>query len=232
MPDKPDPPDEWRVYEEDPTPDPEPADPPIRPYDPPKADAAPVVVRTSPVGSRSTMVLIVIAVAVLGVGVAVAIAIFALVGSTNIGGIDAKDPEDFAELVDKLEEERGTTQVFWVGLYTDYIIVDVPYTDEPGEDREISYSWRGGDLDESTRGTSTDQPFDLADIDRDVIDGMCDPVLELAEGAEEDGCYVFISRPYEGSETWFRVSASDEFTRSYSIEYDINGVEVNRTVPE
>ena len=119
----------------------------------------------------------------------------------------------------------------WVGLYTDYIIVDVPVSQDPTDTREVSWTWRGGDLEEWSKSTSTDARFDLGEIDPDVIEGMCDPVLAGAEGADEDDCYVFISAPYEGSETWFRVSASDEFGRSYSVEYDKAGVEVNRTFP-
>lgn len=237
MADKPDPPDQWRVYEEDKTPDPEPPDaskpPPIQPYDAPrpapKSASSPVVVRTS--GSRSMAVVVVIALAVLGVVVAVAIGIFALVGSTNIGGIDAKDPEDFAEFVDQLEEDTGSTEVFSVGLYDGYVIAYVPVDETTAS---IAYRWDGGDLDEWTKSTSSETRFDLTEIDADVIEGMCDPVLDLAEGAEEGDCYVQIRKPGPpfGGEAWFSAGASDEFGRYYSIEYDINGEEVNRILPQ
>jgi hypothetical protein len=179
-------------------------------------------------------VLLVVAIAVLGAVVAGAIAIFAAVGGGvgGLGGIDAKDPDDFAEMVDAVEEKTGSTEVFWVGLYTDYIIIDVPYTDDPGETREVNYRWDGGDLDDDySKGTSTDRLFDLSEIDPSVIEGMCDPVLELAEGAVPDDCYVFISDPGDPNGAWFRAGASDEFNQYYSIEYDKNGVELRRTCP-
>lgn len=234
QPGQPDPPEEWRVYKSDPTPDPEPAQ--QLPYAPPGAhvpygSAQPPYSGSAPVKTSAApkLILIMILVAVVGVGVAAAVAIFAAVdgGIGGIGGIDAKDPDDFAKLVDKLEEDKGTTKVQQVGFYTDYDIVYLPYTTDPGEDRQISYTWRGGGLEEWTRGTSTDPVFDLKDIDTDVIDGMCDPVLKMAEGANLDKCYIFLSKPSDGN-AWFRTSASDDFGRSYWVNYDINGNEVER----
>jgi hypothetical protein len=243
---QPDPPDEWRVYQEDTTPDPEPPSgpPPVQygtpPAPPPHVpygstqDHAPIFVTSTPTSSvTSRLILVVIALVVLGGVGAAALAIFAAVdsGIGGIGGIDAKDPDDFAELIDKLEEDKGTTIVHDVNFYTDYIIVYMPYTDDPGDTRQISYTWRGGDLEKWTTGTSTDPTIDLATIDPEVIDGMCDSVLALADGAVPDDCYLSLSKPSEGSKTWFRASVSDEFSRYYSVEYDKNGVEVARTVP-
>src|SRR5262245_60388967 len=179
MGDQPDPPDKWRVYEEDRTPDPEPRSEPPEPPPVPygnapqvpygaadQSDFAPVFVRTRS-SSGPKLIILFVAIAVLGVVVAGAIAIFAAVdgGVGRLGGIDAKDPDDFAELIDKLEEEKGTTEVQQVGFYTDYIIVYMKYTDDPSDDRQIAYTWRGGDLEEWTRGTSAAASFDLADFD-------------------------------------------------------------------
>ena len=236
MADQPDPPEKWRVYEEDKSPDPEPpSEPPRVPYGdaPPSVPYGrssqstydPVFVTTTRTSLAPKIILVVVAVIVLGVASAIAVAIFAAVDG-GIGGIDAKDPDDFAELVDKLEEEKGTTVVHDVNFYTDYIIVYMPYTTDPDDDRQISYTWRGGDLEEWTRGTSTDPTFDLADIDPGVIDGMCDPVLDRADGAVPGDCYVFLSKPTDGSQTWFRASASDDFGRSVWTEYDRDGVKV------
>ena len=244
MSDQPDPPEKWRVYEEDKTPDPEPpSEPPKVPYgdapNVPYGNAQPAynpVFVTSRSSTAPKLVLLVVAVAVLGSVAAGAIAIFSAVdgGIAGIGGIDAKSPEDFEEFVDQVEEDTGSTEVFWVGLYDGYIVVDVPYTDKPGDDREVSYRWDGGGLDKSSQGTSTDTLFDLREIDPEVIDGICDPVLALAEGATPGDCYVFIAKPGPpfGGEAWFRTSAQDEFYRNYSIDYDKSGAEIGRTVPE
>ena len=227
MADQPDPPDEWRVYKSDPTPDPEP-DPTPPPSPQPRAPKPRRPASTS-TSVAPKLVVVAIAVALIGAGIAAAVAIFAAVGDgIGFGGIDAKDPDDFAALMDKLEEEKGTTVVQEVGFYTDYVIVYMPYTDDPGDDRQISYTWRGGDLEEWTRGTSTDPTFDLEEIDPDVIDGMCDPVLDEADGAELDDCYVFLEKPVDGN-AWFRAFASDDFGRSVQVEYSKEGDEVSRT---
>jgi hypothetical protein len=240
--DQPNPPDKWRVYEEDKTPDPEPPpQPPPVPYGSTpsvpygaagQADYNPVFVTTK-TSSAPKLILVGVAVAVLGAVVAGAIAIFAAVdgGIGPLGGVDAKNPDDFAELIDKLEEEKGTTEVHQVGFYTDYFIVYMPYTDDPSDDRQISYTWRGGDLEEWTRGTSTDETFDLTEIDPNVIGGMCDPVLAEADGATPDDCSVFLRKPSEGSQAWFSASASDDFGRYVSVEYDMNGVEIPGDTP-
>lgn len=243
MADQPDPPDEWRVYEGDPTPDPEPPDdPPKVPYgDAPQVPYGgqpaynPVIITTTSRSAGPKLVIVMVAVAVLGVALAGAIAIFAAVDSGvdgfGIGGIDAKDPENLAEFVDRLEEERGSTEVFSVGLYDGYIIAYVPVDETTAS---IAYRWDGGDLEEWTKSTSSDHRFDVTEIDADVIAGMCDPVLELAEGATEGDCYIQIRKPGPpfGGEAWFSAGASDEYGRYYSIGYDINGDEVSRTLPQ
>lgn len=243
MADQPDPPDKWRVYEGDDTPDPEPQAtppaPPIVPYgNTPQVPYGgsqvynPVVITRSS-GAGPKIVILLVALAVLGGVIAAAVAIFAAVGGgiEGLGGIDSQDPEDFAEFIDTLEEERGTTDVFWVGLYDGYIIADVPYTDDKADTREISYRWDGGDLEEWTKGTSTDPRFDINEIDPNVVADMCDPVVSAAEGATPSDCYVFISKPGEFASdgAWFQAGASDEFGQYYTYRYDKNGVEVGHT---
>lgn len=243
-PNEPDPPDEWRVYEGDDTPDPEPEPTPAPPNVPygnaPQVPYGqtptynPVVVTTSSAGVPKLAFVIIGVVVLAGVGAA-AVAIFASVGGgiAGIGSVDPKEPGDFAEMVDDLEEETGSTTVNWVGLYDGYAILDVPYdASDPEDDREISYRWDGG-LEEWTKGTATDERFDLADIEPEVIDGMCDPVLEELEDSSRDDCYVFISKPdptYE-KDKWFNALASNDFGQSVNVYYDLEGVEVGRSIP-
>jgi len=239
MPDQPDPPDKWRVYKEDKTPDPEPplnvhpptSTPPQVPYGQ-SSSYNPVIITSSGSSAAPKIVLLVVALLVLGGVVAGAIAIFAAVGGIGGlgGGIDAKDPDDFAEFTEEFEKKFGRTDVQSVNLYSDYIIVYLPYSEDRKDDRQISYTWRGGDeFEEWTRSTSTEPTFDLSEIDTSVIDGMCDSVLSRADGATPDNCYIFLSKPAEGSDGWFRASASDSFNRSVWTEYDLNGVEVARS---
>lgn len=249
-PDQPDPPDEWRVYQGDSTPDPEPplsTSPPTvgevpygqaGPHVPygmagtaGTSSFEPVFVSTTRSGA-SKIALLVVALSVLGGAVAAAIAIFASVdgGIGGLGGIDAKDPADVAALAEELEEFKGTTEVQSVGFYTDYVIVYLPFTSNPQDDGQISFTWKGGDkFDEWTRSTSDQPTFDLASIDTGVIAGMCDDVLRRAEGATPDDCYIHLSKPGEGSKAWFRAFATDSFGRSVWAEFDKDGVLVGES---
>lgn len=232
QPGQPDPPESWRVYKSDPTPDPEPGQqspyaPPVQqvPYgsaQPPYAAASFTTVKTS---AAPKLILVLIFVAIVGVGVAAAVAIIKGVdgGIGGIGGIDAKDPDDFAKFIDKFQEDKGTTEVQQVGFYTNYFIVYLPYTDDPGDDRQISYTWYGGGFDEWVKGTSDEPTFDLRDIDPDAIKGMCNPVLKAGDGLNKDDCYLFLEKPSEGSQAWFHASASDDFGKSVYAEYDKTG---------
>ncbi len=232
MADQPDPPDKWRVYEGDGTPDPE---PPVEPPPPPvstphvpygqQSSYNPVVITSSgSSGAAPKIILLVVALAVLGGVVAGAIAIISSVGGIDsIAGVDPKDPEDFAKMVDEIEEKTGSTEVYSAGLYDGFAIVYVPVD---ATDRAIGYRWDGGGVEEWTKTTSSDARFDLADIDPDVIVGMCEPVLAAADGATPGDCHLSIRRPYTGSQAWFSASASDEFGKYVSVMYDKNGVEI------
>jgi hypothetical protein len=237
MANEPDPPESWRVYEGDETPDPEPpAEPPNVPYgDTPivpyggagQSFSSPIVIRTG--GSAAPkLILLIVAIVVLAGGAAAAVAIFAAVdtGISGIGGVDPKDPADFADMVDEIEEKTGSTIIQQVGLYDGYAIIYLPYGSDAADDRQIGYRWDGGGLEEWTKTTSTSPRFDLSEINPEVIDGMCDPVLEQADGATAGDCYVFISKPGQGSDAWFSAGASDEFGKYYSVMYDKNGVEI------
>ncbi len=235
MSDQPDPPDTWRVYEEDKTPDPEtPPEPPKVPYGdaPPvpygsaQSAYSPVFVTTKTPGVTPKLIIVLGAVAVLGVAVAGAIAIFASVGTDVIGGgrVDPKQPEDFDEMVEALADETGSTEAFSVGLYDGYAIIYAPVDDST---KSIGWRWDGDGISEWTKTTATEQRFDVAAIDPTVIDGMCDPVLEQADGATPADCYVQIRRPLS-DDAWFSAGASDEFGQYYSVMYDKQGVEVSR----
>ena len=76
-------------------------------------------------------------------------------GICAIGGVDPKQPEDFEEMVDELEEETGSTEVFSVGLYDGYAVVYAPVDNT---DATIAYRWDGGGIEEWTKSTSSDAP--------------------------------------------------------------------------
>ena len=126
----------------------------------------------------------------------------------------------------QLEEERGSTEVWEVGLYDGYAIVYVPV--DSSSTKYDALRWDGGGFEDWTKGTSTYTRFDLAELDPEVLDGMCDPVLDQADGATPSDCYVFIRKPGPpfGGNAWFSAGASDEYGQYFNVEYDKFGVEI------
>ena len=249
MADQPDPP-EWRVYDGDSTPEPETptteeaptpswvAPPPDVLYGAPPTQSR--VVRSRSGSGAGLIVLAVVLVVVGSVGIGVYSFIREISGAfddvTNsnraepVDPKDPKDPKDFAEMVTELKAETGSTEVFFVGLYDGYAVIDVPFAKAKSDLRKITYRWDGAGFSTFTKGTATDPGrFDVGAINPQVIDGMCDPVLALADGATSGDCYVFINPPKPGSKTRFRAGASDEFNQYFSVDYDLKGREVGRS---
>lgn len=230
----PDVPDQWRVYGE-PTgaPRPEPGeDPPARPATWLPDDTPPAPVRSAPEPARppSLTVAVVIAVAVLVIVVGAGTLILSFRGGGGGFGStdDATSTEGFSDLLADLEEEAGHTRVFDAVIYPDYAVVQSVARE--GDDKYDSYYW-DGDLDAPSFGTSSNQPFDLADIEPDVLDGLCGPVIEMVGDVEGD-CYLIIRAPWvEGSNTWISAYASNKYFESGRIEYDREGNEIARHEP-
>lgn len=217
----------WNRYRPDPTPDGEPeagapAKPQVRAHRPPKQPkpARSLEERTI----RATGPARVVRLVLLGVGAVVVLGVGWLVWSI----IDtARQPgpqtaEGFADLLADLEEEHGSNEVFRAVVYPGYAVVDVPFADD---ERSVSYHWDTR-LDESSKGTSTEQPFDLDTIDPAGFAGMCDAVRETV--ADPGDCYLILERPDEPDGGWISAYSSNEFGQSSYIVFDLDGTEVSR----
>ena len=244
-------PPEWNVYQggDTPKPEPEPESESEPDPDPPPATWVPTPHVQVPYGSpqqlvrvtkTSTAVTIVpklvlgfVVLIVVGVVGFVALLIFSLARSAGGPlGADPKDPKDFAEMVADIEKKTGRSDVFSVGLYDGYAIV---YTPVDGTSKKaIAYRWDGNGISVFTKSTASESRFKLSEIDPAVIEGMCDPIVELADGVSEGECYVQIRKPGPpfGGKAWFTASASDDFNQYYSVSYDLAGNEIERTVPD
>lgn len=131
----------------------------------------------------------------------------------------------FADLLDALEEETGSTDVFEAVVYPGYTVVEVPF--KAGDERAVRYYW-DGDLDETSKGTSDYQPFDLADVDSSFFPDMCDRARRLVEDPKD--CYLIIRRPAvaDTDSSWISAYISNEFSQGGYIEFDLEGVELER----
>lgn len=230
--DRPDPPDEWRVYGEPagaPSPEPEPGS--SAPAEPstwvPDNTPPPPVRATRPAAPASRLAAVVIALALLLAAVGAGALILLLRGGDEGGSASAQRPAGFQDLIEALEEERGNTQVFTAVIYPEYAVVEAVVAE--GDDKYDSYRW-DGELVETSHGTSPFQPFDLADVDPAVLEGLCGPVVEMV-GEVEGDCYLIVRAPSPDSGAWISAYASNKYHESGRIEYDLDGNEVARYEP-
>lgn len=217
----------WNRYRPDSTPDGEPdpsipTKPRIKAHRPPRH---PKPVRSLEERTiRATGPARVVRAFVLGIGALVLVGVAWLVWSI----IDtARQPgpqtvEGFADLLEDLEAEHGSTEVFRAVVYPGYAVVDVPFADD---ERSVSYHWDTR-LEESSKSTSTEEPFDLAAVDPAGFDRMCDAVRETVEDPED--CYLILEKPDEPDGGWVSAYTSNEFGQTSYIVFDLDGDEVSR----
>jgi hypothetical protein len=219
-------PPDWTQYSPDPTPDDD-ARPEVTAYEPP-APAKPVrslrerTVRSHGVGPTLARL------ALITVGAAVAGVVGWIVVDLVRLAVDDGEPqtvEGFAEMVDELGEETGGTDVFLAVIYPDYAVLDVPVGDD---DRYASHRW-AGTFSESSKGTTDNPRFDLADIDPAPFEDMCAEVSALLD--DPDTCYLIVSRPDadDTDQSWVSAYVSNDFSQTAWIGYDREGNEVSRS---
>lgn len=166
------------------------------------------------------------------VGAAVAVGLVGWGGFSVVravfGNDDPQTVDGFRNLLEDLKDKSGSTEVFEAVIYPGYARVGIPY--EPGDDREISYRWDGS-FGTEIKGTSDEEPFDLADIDPSLFAGMCSTVSTLID--DPGDCYLIIRQPDdtfpERAEAWISAYVSNDFSQSAWIAYDLEGNEVDRT---
>lgn len=211
----------WKRYRPDPTPDGEPdpsapTQPKIEAYRPPEQPKPVRTLEERTIRRRGRLLLVLV--------VAVGLATWGVVAIVRnvVAPDEPQTAEGFAALLEDLEEETGGTTVFRAVLYPGYAVLDVPFADD---ERSVSYYWDGG-LDESSKGTSTEKPFDLTTIDADGLAGMCDAVRDLVDDPKD--CYLILEQPDEPDGGWISAYTSNEFGQSTYIVFDLDGTEVSR----
>lgn len=180
---------------------------------------------------------LVIALITTGIIVACGIGLFALVGSGAVGNPDMHSQEGVDELIEALEEDAGTTEIYGMTLYPDYAAS--VYAKVEGGDglRYKPFYFDGGGLDDwgspstETEGSRT---IDLRDIDASMFSDFCDEVAGMFdEGEDLSECYIIVEPPSvdDTDDSYFGVHVSTEFSESRYIYYDLDGDEVSRWEP-
>jgi hypothetical protein len=187
--------------------------------------STPPMVKRSGAGGKLVLILVLCVIA--GIAVPIFFGIRSLVDSVDDlpgisgGGADVFDDDEFDEMVDKIEDETGTTEVWEFSMYKDYAVIYVP-TQATGK-RYIAFRYDGA-LTEFTKGSrsSDEQRFDLRDVDVAVLRKFRDLARDLVENPTSN--YVIVRAPFIG-EGPIQVSAyaSNEFSESGWIEGTLNG---------
>jgi hypothetical protein len=147
-------------------------------------------------------------------------------GSGPFGGgeVQVLTTDGVADLLAALDDETGSTEAFSATIYPTYAVVRVPVDDR--SQREIGYYWDGRDLEEwGSKGTSSYERFDLADIDTDLLL----PLVREAKAQVDDptSWYVIIDHTRD-EEGWISAYASNEYSEGGYVEVDLEGTEVRR----
>lgn len=215
----------WKRYRPDPTPDGEPDPnapkrPRIKAYRPP-TQPKPVRSLEERTVRRRGWKLPLAGAVVLGLVAWGAVSIIRNVTAPD----EPQTVEGYTAMLDDLEEETGGTTVFRAVIYPGFASIDVPFADD---ERSVSYRWDGG-LDESSKSTSTEKPFDLATIDPEHFGAMCDAVRAVVDDPKD--CYLIVEQPDKPDGGWISAYTSNEFNQSSYIVFDRDGTEVSRYLP-
>lgn len=149
-------------------------------------------------------------------------------------GVEPTDDNDinllsrggYSDLIDAIKAQSGSSKVFSVVLYPTYAVVDVPVDATSG--REQSFYWNGVLDTFGSKGTTTDQRFDLNGFDADVIVRL---VKKAVAGVDQpNSWYAILGAPgTDGTE--IRAIASNEFNESAYIFATRTGKIITRSEP-
>jgi hypothetical protein len=185
--------------------------------------------------------------AIIGVAViaAFALGIFAFVkGVDTVGGNGVTDsqtyapgiePEDginvlsvkgYADLLDAIRGSTGATEAFSAVLYPTYAVVELPVDDST--QRSDRFYWNGELESQQSYGTSTDERYDLDEIDPAVLIRLLKKVRARVEAPTS--WYAVINAPREDG-TVLSVFASNEYSESAYVLATVDGSITYQSTP-
>ena len=195
-----------------------------------KPDVA-VPLKTQAGGSRIACgLMLLIPLGLIGAVIGIIAAVVSSVGGSDVlepgeepglGQVNTMSAEGYAELIDDLVSETGSSEVFEGVLYPGYAVLQVPV--DATSDR-YEYRYWDGSLDEATsKSTTTYGRFDLTDIDPAVVVSLVDQARACVDDPES--WYAILRRPddeYDNG-TWISAYASNEFGESCYLGGDLEG---------
>jgi len=187
--------------------------------------------------------------AIVGVAVigAFAAGIFAFVGDAveTVGGggpnnsrtyAPGVEPEDgvnvlsvrgYTDLLDALKAETGAADSFSAVLYPTYAVVELPV--DGTSQRSDRFYWDGSDLEsQHSLSTSTEQRYDLEEVDPAVMVALLEKVLSRVEAPTT--WYAVISAPGDDGGV-LSVHASNAYSESAYLVAAVDGTVIYESTP-
>jgi len=188
------------------------------------------VTASAPKTARAVpLVVLAVVLGIIGAGAAGLIAAVSSItsGGSDSGATGAAEPgrvvnvlsaDGFGELLDDIEAVNGSTEAFEAVLYPTYAVVYLP-VDETS--RRYSYWYWNGVLDDlDSKGTSTYERYDLADVDPAVVIRLVKRARGLVD--EPTSWYAIVRAPEEGGAAIWAY-ASNEYSESEYVGATLDG---------
>lgn len=192
----------------------------LQPPDVPRWTAPVAAPRT---GGRPGSVVIAVAVAlvlVVGGGLAALLALVAgpaeveatdqagvAAPESGAGGADVHSAQGHRDLVADLVSATGSSVVFEAVLYPEYAVLSLPV--DTTSQRENRWYWNGAIRDLESRGTSSYDRFDLAEVDMAVVTRLLERVRTMVD--DPTTSYVILRAPDPQDGAAVSAYASNEF---------------------
>lgn len=141
-------------------------------------------------------------------------------------GINVLSVKGYQDLLDAIRDETGSTEAFSAVLYPTYAVVELPV--DAGSQRSNRFYWNGELQSQDSFDTSTDQRFDLDELDPAVMVRLLKKVRGFVEAPTS--WYASVSGPDEDSAV-ISVYASNVYNETAYLLATADGTITYQSVP-
>ena len=134
-------------------------------------------------------------------------------------GVNVLSVRGYTDLLDALTEETGSTESFSAVLYPTYAVVELPV--DGTTQRSDRFYWDGSDLEsQHSLGTSTEERYDLEEVDPAVLVGLLKKVRSRVEAPTS--WYAVIGAPGDDGAV-LSVYASNAYSENAYLLATVDG---------
>jgi hypothetical protein len=141
-------------------------------------------------------------------------------------GINVLSVQGYQDLLAAIRDETGGTQAFSAVLYPTYAVVELPV--DPDTQRSNRFYWNGELDSQESFGTSTEQRYDLSELDPAVMVRLLKKVRALVESPTS--WYAVVSAPDDAGSV-LSVYASNAYSETAYLLATSDGTFTYESVP-